>query len=211
MMHEGGHAVHSFLSHPLELVYFKHPPSEVAELASMSMELLTMEHWNIFFPDKEELRRARMKHLADILGILPWIAIIDKFQHWVYTHPGHGVSERDAMWLGILNEYSGGVVDWADYPDYRCKLWQKQGHLFDVPFYYIEYAIAQLGAIAIWKNYSSQSARAVDAYLQALKLGYTRPIPDIYQTAGIEFNMSAPYIKQLASFIETEINKLEDL
>jgi oligoendopeptidase F len=208
LMHEGGHAVHSFLSHPIDLVYFKHPPSEVAELASMSMELLSMEHWNIFFKSKEELRRAKLKQLSDILGILPWIAIIDKFQHWVYTNPDHSVEERLNTWKNIYTEYSTGVIQWDGYEEYMNILWQKQGHLFDVPFYYIEYAIAQLGAIAIWKNYKENKKSAIEQYMAALKLGYTRSIPEIYETAGIKFDFSASYISSLAAFLLEEIEKL---
>jgi oligoendopeptidase F len=208
LMHEGGHAVHSFLSHPIDLVYFKHPPSEVAELASMSMELLSMEHWNIFFKSKEELRRAKLKHLSDILRILPWIAIIDKFQHWVYTNPDHSVEERLTTWKNIYTEYSTGVIQWDGYEDYMNILWQKQGHLFDVPFYYIEYAIAQLGAIAIWKNYKENKQSAIEQYMAALKLGYTRSIPEIYEMAGIKFDFSASYISSLAAFLLEEIEKL---
>jgi oligoendopeptidase F len=208
LMHEGGHAVHSFLSHPIDLVYFKHPPSEVAELASMSMELLSMDHWHIFFKNKEELRRACLKHLSDILGILPWIAIIDKFQHWVYTHPEHSFEERQKTWNSIYTEYSTGIVQWNGYEYYMNVLWQKQGHLFDVPFYYIEYAIAQLGAIAIWMNYKNRKGAAVEDYMAALKLGYTRSIPEIYNTAGIKFDFSKSYISSLAAFILEEIEKL---
>jgi oligoendopeptidase F len=208
LMHEGGHAVHSFLSHPIGLVYFKHPPSEVAELASMSMELLTMEHWNVFFRSDEDLRRAKLKHLTDILGILPWIAIIDKFQHWVYTHPGHSVSERLNSWQNIYNEYATGLVEWKGYENYRNMLWQKQGHLFDVPFYYIEYAIAQLGAVAIWKNYKSGSEKTISRYMSALSLGYTCSVPKIYDAAGIKFDFSKSNIHSLAGFLLEEIENL---
>jgi oligoendopeptidase F len=208
LMHEGGHAVHTFLSHPIELVYFKHPPSEVAELASMSMELLTMEHWNVFFKTKEDLRRAKLKQLTDILGILPWIAIIDKFQHWVYSHPGHSDSERQDSWRNIYIEYSTGMVQWDGYENYMDILWQKQGHLFDVPFYYIEYAIAQLGAVAIWMNYKKNPQKTVKQYMAALKLGYTCSMPNIYKAAGIKFEFSKSYISSLAGFLFEEIEKL---
>ena len=208
LMHEGGHAVHSFLSQPIELVYFKHPPSEVAELASMSMELITMEHWNTFFKTNEDLRRAKLKHLTDVLGILPWIAIIDKFQHWVYTYPDHSDSDRQNSWKDIYTEYSTGMVQWDGYEDYMNILWQKQGHLFDVPFYYIEYAIAQLGAMAIWKNYKKDHEKTIEQYMAALSLGYTCSMPKIYEAAGIKFDFSRSYISSLAGFILEEIEKL---
>ena len=208
LMHEGGHAVHSFLSQPIELVYFKHPPSEVAELASMSMELLSMEHWNSFFKTDDDLRRAKLKHLSDILGILPWIAIIDKFQHWIYTHPNHSDLERKNCWKSIYTEYYTGLVKWDGYEDYMEILWQKQGHLFDVPFYYIEYAIAQLGAIAIWRNFKKDPEKTIEQYMSALKLGYTCSMPKIYEEAGIKFDFSRSYISSLAGFILEEIKKL---
>lgn len=208
LMHEGGHAVHSFLSQPIEFVYFKHPPSEVAELASMSMELLSMEHWKSFFKTDDDLRRAKLKHLSDILGILPLIAIIDKFQHWIYTHPNHSDLERKNCWTSIYTEYSTGLVKWDGYEDYMEILWQKQGHLFDVPFYYIEYAIAQLGAIAIWRNFKKDPEKTIEQYMSALKLGYTCSMPKIYEEAGIKFDFSRSYISSLAGFILEEIKKL---
>ncbi|MEO6832977.1 MAG: M3 family oligoendopeptidase, partial [Chitinophagaceae bacterium] len=151
MMHEGGHAIHSFLSHPLELSAFKEYPMEIAELASMSMELFSMEHWDVFFADKSELQRAKIDELERVISVLPWIATIDKFQHWLYTHVGHTVAEREEAWMEILKEFSTGVVDYSGFEEYRRNFWQKQLHLFEVPFYYIEYGIAQLGAIAMWR------------------------------------------------------------
>ncbi len=209
MLHEGGHAVHSFLSRDLELVYFKDTPSEVAELASMSMELITFDYWNEFFQDKDELKRAKLTHLADLLEVLPWVAIIDKFQHWIYTNPEHTVKERDEKWTEIFDEFSSGIIDFSDYEEQKKKLWQKQMHLFEVPFYYIEYAISQLGAIAVWKNYMENKEKGLHAYLDALKLGYTQSIPDIYKTAGIKFDFSKKYIGQLADFVKNEISKFE--
>ncbi|MEA3496895.1 MAG: M3 family oligoendopeptidase [Bacteroidota bacterium] len=209
MFHEGGHAVHSFLSRDLELVYFKDTPSEVAELASMSMELITFDYWDVFFQDKDELKRAKLTHLADLLGVLPWVAIIDKFQHWIYTNPEHTVKERDEKWTDIFDEFSSGIIDFSDYEEQKKKLWQKQMHLFEVPFYYIEYAISQLGAIAIWKNFIENKEKGLTAYLNALKLGYTKSIPEIYKTAGIKFDFSKKYIGQLSDFVKNEISKFE--
>ena len=134
MMHEGGHAIHSFLSHPLKLSAFKEYPMEIAELASMSMELFSMEHWEVFFSDDKELGRARLEELERAIGVLPWIAIIDKYQHWLYTHPGHSVTERENAWQEILNEFSTGITDWSGFEEFRLNQWQKQLHLFEVPF-----------------------------------------------------------------------------
>jgi len=208
MVHEGGHAVHSFLSRDLELTSFKNLPSEVAELASMSMELLSMDHWNVFFEDEDELRRAKKEHLAKIIGILPWIATIDAFQHWVYQNPDHSPTERTENWLRISNGLSDNVTDWTGYEDIRKYQWQKQLHLYEVPFYYIEYAIAQLGAIAVWRNYRQDPEQALDRYEAALSLGYTETIGEIYRTAGIEFNFSQEYVRELMNFVWDEYVRL---
>jgi oligoendopeptidase F len=208
MMHEGGHAVHSFLAHPLPLNALKDYPMEIAELASMSMELFTMEHWDVFFSDADELRRARLDELERVISVLPWIATIDKFQHWLYTSPGHSRDERKAAWLRIHDEFSTGVVSWEGYEDYRAHLWQKQLHLFEVPFYYIEYGIAQLGAIAMWRQYRENKEQALDNYMQALSLGYTKTLAELYAAAGIRFDFSAGYIEELGGFVRERLEEL---
>ena len=210
LMHEGGHAVHSILIKDLDLLSFKHLTPEIAELASMTMELLSMDHWNLFFPDPEELKRAKVNHLEDILGVLPWIAIIDKFQHWIYENPAHSEQDRKEKWLEILDQFSNSITDWKGLEKYKEILWQKQIHLFDYPFYYIEYAIAQLGAIAIWKNYRKDPETALQQYLEALKLGYTCSIGDIYETAGVKFDFSADYMKELIDFVRSELKEIKE-
>ncbi len=202
MMHEGGHAVHSFLSHDLPLSSFKEYPMEIAELASMSMELFSMEHWDVFFKDEKELQRAKLEEMERIISVLPWIATIDKFQHWLYTNPGHTVTQREDEWINILNEFSTGVTDWSGFEEYRKNFWQKQLHLFEVPFYYIEYGIAQLGAIAMWRQYRSNKQQALDNYMKALSLGYTKTLKELYATAGIKFDFSPAYIKELGTFVK---------
>jgi oligoendopeptidase F len=208
MVHEGGHAVHSFLSHHLALSAFKEYPMEIAEVASMSMELFTMDYWNIFFDDETQLRRARLQQLERAITIFPWIATIDKFQHWIYEHPQHTTEERTAKWLEILNEFSPAVVDWSGHEDYRAITWQKQLHLFEVPFYYIEYGIAQLGAIAMWKQFKENKTQALNNYVQALSLGNTKTLPELYKAAGIKFDFSPAYVKELADFVKAEIEKI---
>jgi oligoendopeptidase F len=209
MLHEGGHAVHSFLTRDLSLNAYKHPPSEVAELASMSMELISMDHWNLFFESEEDLRRAKRQHLEQIIETLPWVATIDKFQHWIYEHPKHTVEERKANWLRIYEEFSDSVTDWTDVEDYKAYIWQKQLHLYEVPFYYIEYGIAQLGAIAVWKNFKENPQRGLQGYINALTLGYTKPISQIYEAAYIPFDFSKAYITKLISFVKTELEKVK--
>jgi oligoendopeptidase F len=208
MVHEGGHAVHSFLSKDLELAAFKNCPSEVAELASMSMELISYDGQDEFYRTPEEFKRAKEEHLEGIIKILPWIATIDKFQHWIYTHPTHTADERKAYWIELSKEFGTGMVDWSGYEHIQAYTWQKQLHLFEVPFYYIEYGMAQLGALGVWRNFLTDKTKAVAQYKEALSLGYTKPIGDIYKTAGVEFNFSASYIKSLMEFVKAELNKL---
>jgi oligoendopeptidase F len=208
MVHEGGHAIHSMLTRDLEYVGFKDFPSEVAELASMSMELISMEHWNYFLEEEDELKRAKKEQLEGVLKVLPWISCIDKFQHWLYLHNGHTVEERSIMWKIIYNDFHGHVVDWSGAEEAKEAMWQKQLHLFEVPFYYIEYGMAQLGAIAIWRNYKRNPSQAIAQYIEALKLGSTKSISDIYKTAGIRFDFSENYIKELADFVLAELEKL---
>ncbi|GGC74878.1 oligoendopeptidase F [Pedobacter quisquiliarum] len=208
MVHEGGHAVHTFLTADLELNDFKHCPSEVAELASMSMELITMDQWDVYFDKEEDLIRAKREQLIDVLKTLPWVAVIDQFQHWIYTNPGHNAAERETAFKQIYSRFGAGFTDWEGLDASYGNLWQKQLHLFEVPFYYIEYAIAQLGAIAIYKNYKEDPAKALKQYLDALALGYTKPMNEIYATAGIKFDFSVDYVAELASFIKNELAKL---
>ena len=208
MVHEGGHAIHSFLSRNLELTEFKSTPSEVAELASMSMELLSMKHWDVFYSDENELKRAKKEQLEKALEGLPWIAAIDKFQHWIYTTK-HSSEERKQKWIEIDQELGNQVINWEGQENSHAIMWQRQLHLYEVPFYYIEYGMAQLGAIAIWREFILKGEEALDNYIEALKLGYTKSISKIYETAGIKFDFSAPYVKELAEFIKIELSKID--
>lgn len=209
MVHEAGHAVHSFLTKDLELNAFKNTPSEVAELASMSMELISMSAWDSFFSDADELRRAKVDQLEGVLETLPWVAIVDKFQHWIYTHPSQTAEERTAAWLSILDEYALEGLDWQGQEKYRASSWHKQLHIFEVPFYYIEYGMAQLGAIAMWMNYVKDPIAGTENYIKALKLGYLKTIGEIYEAGGIRFDFSKAYVKTLASFITHELEKVK--
>jgi oligoendopeptidase F len=208
MIHEGGHAIHSFISRDLELTSFKNLPSEVAELASMSMELLSMKYWSEFYPNEHERKRAIKEHLEDILSTLSWIAQIDAFQHWVYENPTHNMEERKQSWINLSQRFGTGLTDWEGYEEVRDTSWQRQMHLFEVPFYYIEYGIAQLGALSIWKNSKTNYENSIEQYKEALKLGYTKSIPEIYETAGVQFNFSKEHISDLASFVQGELIKL---
>ncbi len=206
-VHESGHAVHSVLTQGLELTAFKNCPSELAELASMSMELISMKHWDVFYSDPEDLRRAKLGHLEGTVSSLAWIATIDHFQHWVYENPKHNREERAAMWRKIYERFHP-EIDWSGLEEYRDHHWQKQLHLFEVPFYYIEYGMAQLGALAVYRNFVADPEKALTQYTEALKLGNCRSIPEVYAAAGIRFDFSAEYIRELADFVSSEIEKL---
>jgi oligoendopeptidase F len=208
MVHEGGHAIHSFLSRDLALTAFKNLPSEVAELASMSMELLSMPNWAVFYPNPTDHKRAMREQLEGTLKVLPWIAQIDAFQHWVYENPNHSLEERSQQWLKLSRDFGTGLTDWSGYEDQTESAWQKQLHLFEVPFYYIEYGIAQLGALGVWKNSLENYPLAIENYKNALSLGYTKSLPEIYQTAGVPFDFSENRLQELAQFIQIELKKL---
>lgn len=208
MLHESGHAIHSFLMHDLLLEDFKQIGSEMAELASMSMELLSMDYWDVFLDKQEDLKRAKRDHLEGIIKRLAWIAVIDKFQHWIYANPVHTLTERNQAWIDIFNKFSDNLTSWEGYEMIKENLWQKQLHLFEVPFYYIEYGIAQLGAIEIWKNYQENPKKTLQQYLEALKLGYTRPLSHMYKTAGTKFDLGTSHVKNLIGFVKEAWLKL---
>lgn len=208
MVHEGGHAVHSFLSHSLPLTGFKEYPTEFAEVASMSMELFSMSEWNVFFDKEEELKRAMEQQLERVITVFPWIATIDKFQHWVYENPQHTHEERMQQWVRILDEFTPESLDVSGLESYRQYSWQRQLHLFEVPFYYIEYGIAQLGAIGLWQQFKKDKQLALQNYIQGLSLGGTRPLPQLFEAAGLKFDLSPAYIKELMNFVKAEMESL---
>ncbi len=208
MVHEGGHAIQSFLTHSLELSAFKEYPTEIAEVASMAMELFSMNHWDSFFENDEELKRAKEYELERVISIFSWIATIDKFQHWVYENPNHSIEERTKKWNEIIEEFSIKAIDVSGLQEYRNISWQRQLHLFEVPFYYIEYGIAQLGAIGLWMQYINDKGKAISNYIHALSLGGTKTLPELYAAAELKFDFSPNYIKTLMHFVNTEMEKL---
>jgi oligoendopeptidase F len=208
MVHEGGHAIHSFLAHELELNGFKEYPTEIAEVASMAMELFSMDHWQVFFDNAEELKRAKEQQLERVITIFPWIATIDKFQHWVYENPDHTEEERADQWMIILEEFSSPAIDFEGLDEYRRFSWQRQLHLYEVPFYYIEYGIAQLGAIGLWQQYKKDPGSAIHNYIKALEQGGTRTLPELFSAAGLKFDFSPAYIKELMGFVKEEIDNI---
>lgn len=210
MVHEGGHAIHSFLAHPLELSAFKECPMEIAEVASMAMELFSMDYWNIFLNSEEELTQAKEHQLERVITIFPWIATIDKFQHWVYENPNHTIEKRELTWLNILNEFTPDALDVSDLEEYRKNSWQKQLHLFEVPFYYIEYGIAQLGAIGLWMQFKTDKEKSLQNYCSALALGGTKTLPELFTAAGLNFNFSPNSVKTLMDFVHKELLLLQN-
>jgi oligoendopeptidase F len=209
ILHEGGHAVHSILTKDLEINSFRNFPSEVAELASMSMELITMDHWDVFFDNEEDLKRAKIQHLEDIISTLPWVATIDEFQHWIYENPNHSQEERKQEWVKIYEQFTDNQTDWEGLEQFKNWMWHRQLHVFELPFYYIEYGISQLGAIGVWKNYKENPQKGLEGYLAALQLGYTQPIGQIYKTAGIKFDFSKENISNLMLFVRKELDLLK--
>ena len=208
MVHEGGHAIHSFLAHELPLTAFKEYPMEIAEVASMAMELFSMDYWDVFFDNEEDLQRAKQHQLERVITIFPWIATIDKFQHWIYENPNHTTEERSEIWRSILNDYTSIAMDVSGLEEYRKYSWQRQLHLYEVPFYYIEYGIAQLGAIGLWKQFKENKEKAINNYMAALQLGGTKTLPQLYEAAGLKFSFSPDYISELMLFVHGEMEKV---
>jgi oligoendopeptidase F len=205
MVHECGHAFHSILTHSLPYGTDKEFPSEIAEVASMGMELVTMDHWEVFYPHDEDLQLARMEQLARVVNLFPWIATVDAFQFWLYDNPNHTETERADAFARIHARFHPSEVDWTDLEDYRRYLWQRQIHIFEIPFYYIEYGIAQLGALQLWRNYRKVPEKALADYLQALGLGYSKPLPEVFAAANIRFDFSPVLIAELSLFLETRV------
>jgi len=200
MFHESGHAVHTFLTRDLPIGALKNTPAEVAELASHSMELLCLDEYKVFYDDEVAMKRAQKRQLRRCISLFPWIATVDAFQQWVYDHPGHSRRERYAAWRDFFFRFHGSKTSWEGLEEHLDRMWLKQIHIYEYPFYYIEYAIAQLGALGVWKNYQEDGKKGLENYLEALKLGYSKPIPDIYEQAGIKFDFGADYMKGCVDF-----------
>ncbi len=213
MVHEAGHAFHSMYSDQEPLVWYRSAPIEFCEVASMSMELLTMPYWDNFYPSEEDANRARRKQLEGSISLLPWIATIDAFQHWVYLNPTHSRDERAQAWLDIESRFGhmGHRCDFTGLEEERKFVWQRQGHLFGVPFYYIEYGIAQLGALGIWLTSLEESEEAaLAAYKKAMTLGGTRPLPELFNAAGLPFDFGPETVGRLVDRVQMELDKLPE-
>lgn len=207
LLHEGGHAFHSLAAKDEPLHFLRHAPIEFCEVASMSMELLGADHLEEFYKNPTDVARARRQHLEGIINVLTWIATIDGFQHWLYTHPGHSRAQRADAWLDIFNRFDG-ITDWDGLDSYRASYWQRQLHLFSVPFYYIEYGIAQLGALQLWMKSRHDPRQALSSYRAALKLGGTRSLPHLFNAAGIRFDFTSATIRPLMNALQDELAEL---
>jgi oligoendopeptidase F len=210
LLHEAGHAFHAFAAHPLPFVWQRHPGAEAAELASMTMELLAGRHLGppAGMLTEQDAAIARLEHLEDLLSSLPHIASVDAFQTWIYTSgEGHDRVARDAAWLRIRARFEQGV-DWSGLQQERVARWSRQLHIFLYPFYYIEYGLAQLGALQIWRNHRQDGPEAVEAYRRFLSLGATKPLPDLYRAAGATLIFDAAGMRPLIDLVEEEMEGL---
>jgi oligoendopeptidase F len=206
MLHEAGHAFHALAARQEDLYAYRGAPIEFCEVASMSMELLGNEFLEEFY-SPNDANRARRKHLEGIIDIFPWIATVDAFQHWIYSHPGHSRAERTQAWLNLMRRF-GGDVDWSGFETVHSNLWHRQLHIFLYPLYYVEYGIAQLGALQVWANSKQDKAKALTNYQKALSLGGSRPLPELFAAAGCKFDFSAATVKPLMELVKNELAKL---
>ena len=206
MIHEAGHAFHSFYSGHLQLIHERDAPIEFAEVASMSMELLTHPYWGEFYEGKDA-DRARRNHLEDIIAFMPWMATIDAFQHWIYANPEHTREERAAKWLELGKRF-GPDIDMSGLNDIHEVSWQRQGHLFGVPFYYVEYGIAQLGALQMWQYHRKDTKDALSRYKDGLSLGYTRGLTELFEASGLALSFSESHVSNLINEIELALETI---
>ncbi|WP_435018863.1 M3 family oligoendopeptidase [Tundrisphaera sp. TA3] len=206
LLHEGGHAFHALASRGEPLAAYRESPIEFCEVASMSMELLGARNLAMFYAE-EDANRSYRQLLEGIVTILPWIATVDAFQHWVYDHPGHTRDERRAAWNALLDRF-GGDVDWSGYEEARANGWHRQLHIFLYPFYYIEYGIAQLGALQVWMASLKDRVAAVAAYRRALAIGGAKPLPELFEAAGARFEFTEKSLAPLMAAIGAELDQL---
>lgn len=209
LLHEGGHAFHQFAVRDEPVLEYRHAPIEFSEVASMSMELLSVPYLEVFYSQGDAARSCRGS-LVGSIGLLPWIAVVDAFQHWIYTHPEHTAEERNGYFVNLMDRFGSGI-DWSGLDEELCYRWQAQLHIYEVPFYYIEYGIAQLGALQVWRNSLKDRLSALDAYKSALKLGGSRPLPELFEAADIKFDFSEDTIRPLMEEVNEEVERLTEL
>ncbi len=213
LLHEAGHAFHVFETAELPLIWQTDYPMEFAEVASMSMEMLAAPYLtkeNGGFYTASESARARIEHLEGLILFLPYMAVVDAFQHWVYTNPEAALNAAncDATWDALWDRFMSGV-DWSGFEDARMTGWHRKPHIFSSPFYYIEYGMAQVGALQVWRNSLTDRAGAIEAYRQALALGGTKTLPELFAAAGAEFRFDTAMLTELVELVERTIEELE--
>ena len=210
LLHEGGHSLHQFFMKGIHHTSYREIMAEIAEVASMSMELVGLDYIENIYPNPDDALRAKADQFEDVIHILPWVAIVDAFQHWMYKHPDHSEAERNEKWLELDRRFGAGdIVDWSGFEEYQAHQWQRQLHLFEVPFYYIEYGIAQLGAIGVFKNIRENKEQGIKMYTEGLSLGGSQGLPSLFEKTGIPFDFSIKTVEPLIKFVQDEIEKLE--
>ncbi|MCU5037629.1 M3 family oligoendopeptidase [Bacillus cereus] len=210
-IHEMGHSIHNELIKPLKLRQYIEIPAETAELASMTMELFSLNYWDTFYTDKKDLKQAKINFFKDVISYLPIMLIVNQFQHWLYENPIHTSEERNEKYLQLQKHYQSSVIHIDGYENWIATSWLPVLHIFEVPFYYIEYAIAQLGALQMYKQYKEDPKQTLENYKKALSLGSSQSIKEVYDAAGIRFDFSGETIKELMLFVEKELELLEQL
>lgn len=206
LLHESGHSFHQFALAGQPIFPYRDVPAEFAEVASMSMELIGMSHLKPFYGnDREAIERSTIGELEDVIWLFPWVASVDSFQHRLYNFPEHTASDRSDIWTEIMDRYDAGV-DYTGLEAVRRNLWQKQLHIFECPFYYIEYGIAQIGALQVWANFKKDPKKAIDDLFRAESLGSSRPVKELFEAANIKFDFSPRTLEPLMQVVWDELN-----
>ena len=205
LLHESGHSFHQFALANQPIVAYRDVPAEFAEVASMSMELIGMSNLKPFYgDDKEAIARSVLGELTDVIWLFPWVASVDSFQHRIYSFPEHTASDRTDIWNEIMDRYDAGI-DYSGLEAVRGNLWQKQLHIFECPFYYIEYGIAQIGALQVWANFKKDPKKAIDDLFRAESLGSSRPLPELFDAANIKFDFTPRTLEPLMQVVWDEL------
>ena len=206
LLHESGHSFHQFALAAQPIFPYRDVPAEFAEVASMSMELIGMSNLKPFYGnDREAIERSTIGELEDVIWLFPWVASVDSFQHRLYNFPEHTASDRSDIWTEIMDRYDAGV-DYTGLEAVRRNLWQKQLHIFECPFYYIEYGIAQIGALQVWANFKKDPKKAIDDLFRAESLGSSRPVKELFEAANIKFDFSPRTLEPLMQVVWDELN-----
>jgi oligoendopeptidase F len=213
LAHEGGHAIHDASMSELPIELYRDAitfPMELAEVGSMTMEFLVLDHLDVIYTNEEDIRQAKIQALIEPIIFLPWCAIVDAFQQWIYTNLNHTHEERMEKFSELMDQFEiASGVDYSGLEEQKPLRWLRQNHIFQMPFYYIEYGISQLAAVGIYRNYKKDKQKAVEQFHQMLKLGNSKSMPEIYKAGGIPFDFSETYIGELMDFLVSELASLD--